>query len=384
MVLEKHLEKTEDSLQMLDESLPKATVDRFLYGLKQRNWDEPAIMVFTVSIRNSHSYALLENTRLNKWKSTFNDEYATDHNNYFSTAEAAMNRMRSTLKGIIETVFKFCYKSNKQLPADVETPLVLERTPLLKGPYSKDMFGTDLYGKTVLMLFEELISFLNTAEDNVTICLEVIERENYLRQHVEEVNEVYDRCFEETFRHNRSVIRRLKEANANIDNDIMKAIEDAEDTQRMIADLFHMLNVEEWNDYVVCKAVYDANKKGLDKKELFLWGKERTDHVMRVRTLLEHLSDLDMKIEKQKGVVGGEFLMRLFKWCNIKDNSHHSVLLEYVTDKILSAPNSRFVKVVHIGAVKAEKKKLLMIDNDERNRLQNNFNEALDAFVARF
>ena len=265
MVLEKHLEKNEDSLQMLDNSLPNANVDRFIYGLQQRSWDEPAIMAFTVNVRNSHSYALLENTRLNKWKATFNDEYATDHNKYFSTAEAAMNRMRSTLKGIIDAVIKFCYKSNKQLPADVDAPLVLERTPLLKGPYSKDMFGTDLYGKTVMMLFEELISFLNTAEENVTICLEVIERENYLRQHIPEVNEVHDKCFEEIFQHNRAVIKRLKESNADIDNDILKTIEDAEDTQQMIADLFHMLNVEQWNDYVVCKAVYEANKLGLDK-----------------------------------------------------------------------------------------------------------------------
>lgn len=384
MVLEKHLEKTEESLQLLDNSLPQATVDRFIYGLKLRNWDEPAIMAFTVNVRNSHSYALLENTRLNKWKLTFNDEYATDHNKYFSTAEAAMNRMKSTLKGITDAVIKFCYKSNKQLPADADAPIVLERSPLLKGPYSKDMFGTDLYGKTVMLLFEELVSFLNTAEDNVTICLEVIERENYLRLHVPEVNEIHDKCFEETFRHNRSVIRRLKETNANIDNDIMKTIEDAEDAQQMIADLFHMLNVEEWTDYVVCKAVYDANKLGLDKTELFLWGKERADQVMRVRTLLEHLSVLDMKIEKQEGMVGGEFLMRLFVWCDIKDNSHHSVLLDYVTEKILSAPNCRFKKVAKIGAVKAEKKKLISFGNDEANRLQNNFNEALNAFVARF
>ncbi len=385
MVIEKHLEKTEESLIMLDNSLPQASVDRFLYGLKLHSWDEAAIMAFTVKIRNSHSYALMENTRLNKWKLTFNDEYATDHNTYFSTAESAMNRMRSTLKGITDAVMKFCYRSNKQLPIDVDSPVVFERTPLLKGPYSKDMFGTDLYGKTVMMLYEELVSYLNTAEDNVTICLEVIERENYLRQHVEEVNNLHDKCFEETLMHNRSIIKRFKESNANLDNDIMKAIEDAEDAQQMIADLFHVLNVEEWNDYVICKAVYDANKVGLDKKEMFLWGKERTEQVMRVRTLLLHLSDLkDMKIEKHEGMVGGEFLLRLFEWCHIKDKKYYSILLEYLTDKILSAPDCRFTGVVKIGAVKAEKKKLISIENDEITRRQNSFNAAIDAFVAKY
>lgn len=389
MVLEKHIDKTEESLQMLDDSLPQATVDRFLYGLKLRNWDEEAIMAFTVKIRNSHSYALLENTRLTKWKATFNEEYATNHNKYFTTAEAAMNRMRSTLKGITDAVIKFCYRSNKALPADVDAPMVLERTPLLKGPYSKDMFGTDLYGKTVMLLFEELISYLNTAEDNVTICLDVIARENYLREHVDEVNEVYDKCFEETFRNNRSVIKRLKEANVIVDNDILKAFEDAEDTQQMIANLFHMLNVDEWNDYVLCKAVHDAGMAGFDKKELFLWGIERAAHVIRVRTLLEHLSEIDstehgIKIEKQEGVVSGEFLMRLFVWCDINENSSHSVWLEYVSDKILSAPGCRFTKVAKIGAIKAERIKLASVGIDETNKLQKMFNLAMDAFVDNF
>lgn len=389
MVLEKHLDKTEESLQMLDDTLPQATIDRFLYGLKLHNWDEEAIMSFTVKIRNSHSYALLENTRLTKWKATFNEEYATNHNKYFTTAESAMNRMRSTLKGITDAVIKFCYRSNKALPADVDAPMVLERTPLLKGPYSKDMFGTDLYGKTVLLLFEELISYLNTAEDNVTICLDVIARENYLREHVDELNVVYDKCYEDTFRNNRSVIKRLKESNANLDNDILKTIEDAEDAQQMIADLFHMLNVEEWTDFVVCKAIHDANKAGLDKRELFLWGEERKDQVMRVRTLLGHLSELDlskqdMKIDKQEGVVCGEFLMRLFVWCDINKNSSQSVWLEYVTDKIISAPDCRFEKVSQIGAIKAERKKLAHISNPQTIMLQNKFNAALNAFVDNF
>ena len=389
MVLDRHIDKTEESLQMLDDSLPQASVDRFLYGLKLHNWDEEAIMAFTIKIRNSHSYALLENTRLTKWKATFNEEYATNHNKYFTTAESAMNRMRSTLKGITDAIIKFCYRSNKALPADVDAPMVLERTPLLKGPYSKDMFGTDLYGKTVMLLFEELISYLNTAEDNVTICLDVIARENYLREHIDEVNEVYDKCFEDTFRNNRSVIKRLKESNANLDNDILKTIEDAEDAQQMIADLFHMLNLEEWNDFVVCKAIHDANKAGLDKKELFLWGEERKEKVMLVRKLLGHLSDLDlsdqnMKIDKQEGVVSGEFLMRLLVWCDINENSSHSVWLEYVTDKILSAQECRFTKVAKIGAIKAERKKMAFVGNDEIKKLQNTFNMALDSFIDNF
>jgi hypothetical protein len=50
MIIEKHLEKTEETLLLLEDSLPQANVDRFLYGLKLHAWDETAIMGFTVEM----------------------------------------------------------------------------------------------------------------------------------------------------------------------------------------------------------------------------------------------------------------------------------------------------------------------------------------------
>ena len=167
MILDNSLEKTEDTLMMLDDSLPQTSVDRFVYGLQQRKWKEWDITQFTASVRTSHTYAILENSRLNEWKETYNEEYATDHNTYFSTAERSMNRIRCTLSGIKKAVTKLCYTSKKQLPTDVDTPTVYERSPLLNGQYSPDLFGLDAYGQSVKQLYDELINYLGTASKNV-------------------------------------------------------------------------------------------------------------------------------------------------------------------------------------------------------------------------
>ena len=73
MILDNTLEKTEDTLLMLDDSLSQASVDRFVYGLQQRKWKEWDIIQFTATIRNSHTYAIMENGRLKDWKGTFNE-----------------------------------------------------------------------------------------------------------------------------------------------------------------------------------------------------------------------------------------------------------------------------------------------------------------------
>ena len=377
MVLDNTLEKNEDTLVMLEDSLPQASVDRFVYGLQQRKWKEWDIIQFTASVRNSHTYAIMENGRLRDWKDTFNEEYATDHNTYFTTAERSMNRIRCTLSGIKKAVTKLCYTSKKQLPSDADTPTVYERSPLLNGQYSPDLFGLDAYGKSVKMLYDELVNYLNTASENVELCLEVIERENYMRQHPEEIIEVHDKCYQTTFNHSQCIIKRFLNAGVNVDNDILNAIEDADDAQEMIAELFHMLNVNQWNDYVVCRATAEAQNIGLTKEELFLWGRERKEQVMRVRKLLAHLDELEMKKVKKGCALSGYFLMRLFGWCDINDNRQHAVLRDYI------AHNYKGI-VVKIGAVNAEKRKCLMLDNSENKRQQEDFNKTIDDFLNRF
>ena len=377
MILDNTLEKTEDTLLMLDDSLPQASVDRFVYGLQQRKWKEWDIIQFTATIRNSHTYAIMENGRLKDWKGTFNEEYATDHNTYFTTAERSMNRIRCTLSGIKKAVTKLCYTSKKQLPADADIPTVYERSPLMNGQYSPDLFGLDAYGQSVKRLYEELVSYLKTASENVDLCLEVIERENYMRQHPEEIVEVHDKCYRATFSHSQSIIRRFLNAGMNMDNDIVKAIEDADDAQQQIAELFHMLNVDQWNDYVICRATTEAQNIGLSKDELFLWGRERRDQVLRVRKLLQHLDELEMKKVKKGSALSGYFLMRLFSWCDINDDRQHGVLRDYI------ARNYNGI-VVKIGAVNAEKRKCLLLDNSENRRQQADFNTAIDDFLNRF
>ena len=377
MVLDNTIDKNEETLMMLDDSLPQASVDRFVFGLQQRKWKELDILQFTVSVRTSHSYAIIENGRLKNWKGTFNDEYATDHNAYFTTAERSMNRIRCTLSGIKKAVTKLCYTSKKQLPTDAETPTVYERSPLLNGHYSPDLFGLDAYGQSVKQLYDELLNYLNTASENVELCLEVIERETYMRQHPEEIIEVHDKCYQNTFNHSQTTIKRFLNSGTNTDNDIVKAIEKADDAKQTIAELFHMLNVDQWNDYVICRATNEARNTGLTKEELLLWGRERKEQIMRVRKLIQHLDKLDMEKVKKGKALSGYFLMRLFYWCDINDNSQHGVLRDYI------AKNYNGL-VVKIGAANAEKRKCLRLDNSENRRQQDLFNQTIESFLSRF
>lgn len=105
---------------------------------------------------------------------------------------------------------------------------------------------------------------------------------------------------------------------------------------------------------------------------------------MCVRALLKHLDDLDMTIEKQKGKVSGEFLMRVVAWCDINDENNLPILIDYITNTILSVSDSRFKRVSKIGNLNAEKRKLAHVDKKKEMEMQEEFNKQIDAFVVKY
>jgi hypothetical protein len=236
------------------------------------------------------------------------------------------------------------------------------------------LFGLDAYGQSVKRLYDELIDYLNTASENIELCLEVIEREKYMRQHPEEIIEVHNKCYQDTFNHSQSTIKRFLNSGTNTDNDIVKAIEEADDAKETIAELFHMLNVDQWNDYVICRATNEARNIGLTKEELFLWGRDRREQVMRVRKLLRHLDELDIEKVKKGKALSGYFLMRLFNWCDIKDNSQHGVLRDYIAKnyKGLVVKNGKKEVFVTVYTIKElTDTKLVLVNGSEERTLYN-------------
>ena len=379
MILDNGTEHTEDALLRMNELLPQSLVERFTYALENRIRNEEEVVKFLLCVRNSHSYALVENSRLKRWAPDFNKEYATDHNTYFAKSEAAMSQMRSTLEGISNALFKFCYVDKEPLPAaDGDVPALLERSPMIAGVSSPDMFGNDSYGKALKMLYDEVLAYLHTAMDNVDICISVMAEERYIRQHPEETVEVFATCQERTARQSRSVITRLMNSDEPMENSMLDALEKAENTRQLIAEMFHMLNVNEWVDFVVCKECSDARNKDLTPLERELWGKGSLPKVVRVRTLLEHLGDLEMEGKIKRGdTLSGWFVMRLMFWCQIQDESRHATLLDYITSHYKGS-------ICRIDSVKAAKVKRSHLSNADDLDEQLSFNQAVDSFIDLF
>jgi hypothetical protein len=373
-----HIDASEETLRMLDEKFTPVQDDRFLYSLQQKKRDLEGLLTFNARLQLSYDYTLQEYNRLQELRKTYNQEYPTEHKKYFSTAVKLMSKMRSTLSAYKKIVDEFHPKKKRgaKYKKDVSA---YERTPLYNGPYSQDMFGWDAYpDRSVKDLFNNLNDYLKLAKDCLELCLEVIDEERAIRNDPERAYDLYKDSFDRSVSGNRRLIDDMIKNNVFLDNDIVKAMEEAKDVKTLIASLYHEFNYSDWNHFCACKTVSDGRKAGLTEEESLLFGKDNTETVIRIRTLLDHILEL---AEQRDDVIGWEgmldgcFVMRLLFWCGW-NGSKNEALLNYITKRCEGKVN-----VVKMGAVMRHKRLLVTINNDDIRQQQDTFNAEIDAFV---
>ncbi len=376
-----YIEASEETLRMLDEKFKPVTEERFLYCLQQKRWTIEDIHKFNARLQISYDYTFKEYERIQELRKTYNREYPTDHKKYFSTAIELMSKMRSTLSAYKKIADGFQPKKKRGSKVK-EGVSACERTPLYNGAYSQDAFGWEVYpDKAVKELLKNLNDYLELAGKCLALCLEVIDEEKAVRADPEWSYALYKDSFKRSVSNSKRMIEWMKQKDENVDHEIVKAMEEAKDVKKLIADLYHEFNHSDFNFYCACKTIRDGRKVGLTPEESALFGKDNVDKVVRIRTLLDHISEL---IAQRDDVIGwegkldGKFVMHLLYWCGWKGSKNED-LLGYVTKRCEGK-----IRVVKMGAVMREKRLLVKLDNTEIARQQEAFNRAMDAFVDAF
>lgn len=374
-------EPSEDTLRVIDEKFTPISDDRYLSGLQQKNWKIEDIHTFISRLKISYDYTNNEYQRMLKLKETYNLDYPSDHKRYFSTAIELMSKMRSTLSAYKKIIdgFNPKKKRGKKYKNDANA---YDRTPLFNGSYSKDMFGWEPYSdKSVRDMYKDLNDYLGLAGEVINTCIGIIDEEKAIRSNPELAYLRFENSFNRSVKANRRLIESMNQSNVNIDNDIVKAMDDAEDVKQLIASLFHEINHADFNFFCACKRIRDGRNAGLTDDELTAFGNENAEKAFRLRILLDHILEL---AEQRDDVIGwknmlaGKFVMHLLFWCGWKGSKNEALL------RCVSKRCEGIIGVVKMGAVMTERRKLINIDNKETRKQQNTFNQEMDAFVDSF
>lgn len=382
MAYDRHIDKTEIELRKLSEVYAQDDIDRFTDGLESGGINnEEQVIEFTNKIRVNDGLTCLEYSRLQSIKVGFIESFATNNNKRYDTTHFLMNKMRSGISRGLKMLEDFCEKKRRKGHPKSKRKVV-ENSKMGHGAYSLSMWGLEPYRETVKLLYKEVVKYANDLKQCIDLCIWMIDQVNKVRNDPDRAAAIYDKCHKETVLNNRTTIRRFISLKVDLENDIYQKMEEWEKKKKALknlkAKLYHTLDENEWNDLCVVEEVMEARRQDVSNEERALWGDDK-EKVKRVRVAYAHLDELEP--DGQKGMIGGLFLYRLYKWSNPLPNRGLDYWYEYFRGKYLSGGSLTPAKV---SAIKAAKGKLAKLDNTEDLKQQQEFNNNIEKLVNKY
>ncbi len=382
MLYDKHIDKTEEELCKLKEAYGNNEVDRFTDGLESgRINSEEKVIKFTNYIRESDGLTQLEYARLKKLQDEgFIEKFATNYNKRYSTCNMLMNKMRSSISRGLGMLEKLCNKKRSRGSSKSKRK-VISSSKMGTSPYTTALWGLGQYIESVQTLYNEIFTYQKHLNECIDLCLYIVNEVDYIRNHPETAYEKHQNSRQKVLLNNRSVIKRFINMNEDMENELMEKVEkwkkEKKTMEEISAMLYHTLDENEYNDWIISEEVMAARRQGINNQERALWG-DNKQQVMRSRVGYSHLDEINP--EGQEGRIGGKFLALLYKWSNVQTTRGLEYWLTYFTD-FYKTSGGKF-EPVKLGAVK---RGLTQITKENISKKEvEAFNQKMDNLIKKY
>lgn len=250
-----------------------------------------------------------------------------------------------------------------------------------KCPYNSALWGLEQYKDSVRVLYNEIVSYKTHLNQCIDLCLYIIEQVAYIRNHPETAYEKHQKNRQEVLLNNRSVIKRFVDMNAEMENELMKKVEqwkqEKKSMEEISAKLYHTLDENEYNDWIISEEVMAARRQGITNQERALWGDDK-QQVMICRAVYSHIDELNP--EGQKDHIGGKFLALLHNWSNVQPSRGLDYWLTYFTD--FYKDSGGVLTPVKLGAVKRGLRRIVTEEIEKKE--VDDFNQMMDNLVKKY
>ena len=322
------VEKDDKTLLEIIDALNQFEKDRFIAGIQARHYTKFQIEQTLDMVNSYQSRMNIEASSLVRFSEDFIQQFATDNNKCFETAERYFNRIRSTLSALKKVFQKTCPRSMVQLPQNVQQPTVFERSPMAHGAYVIDMYGLASYDDVVQQLYERLDTLLTSATNILGLCHRMIESEQMVRKDTEQLKLIYKESCQSLMSSVREYADFMGCSQQLPETELNKRKKNARSMNEFLQKEYHNVPKQEFKKFVWLEAVRQGRNEGLTEEETYLW---TDDHqkVKQVRWAIEHFDEMD--VEGQQGKLDSTSIVYFLKWCGV-ERKKEKRLYQYFCD----------------------------------------------------
>ena len=317
------IEPTLDNLKdiiNICEKFSKDGGDRLMCAMDLRSWDLDEIERLTCYIQETRQKMEKELARLKRYKESFNDMFATDHNNYYNSVHSLLKHIRSHTSPLKKLLRKTCSRTHpnkmKCERHNIQPKSVRKESVLASNSYQKPIFNindpsTPIQAKG---LYNELSNFFDAEKECMEICIEVLREEADIRKDPIKSKYVLDK-------YRRKAHEKLRGQIILITDDIIKSLKQinpaylrlkAYATDEAFAqEEFHKHNVTDMDHFCLIELDSAKRKNELDSDEIAYWG----DNPIVIRKIKYVVKNFDKILPDYfKHKMMGKFQFYFCKW----------------------------------------------------------------------
>lgn len=326
------VDKSEDGLLQLIAQAEAFEQGNYIQAIREKRLNREEVMKLTDKVHEARRKMRNEFYAIAKFATTFNKQFATRNNGCFSSAEKLFKRLCSSLKGTRDMYGKFCRRRH---PLEVKRASValFERSLLSKRQAEEDLFGMVSYDSYVQELYDEMVAFNKELVIGLIMCRQVLRDESIIKNNPERCLQIFNQCSEEALAAQRNAFAFLSMANTKEvpQSEYEERLSKAKSIQDFAAEYFHNMELDEFNNMILCRIVKESKQNGLSDDETKLWPKKNS-LALKTRKIIEHFDDLKPKgrannLEAAKVAI-------LMDWCGITGSGNEKFFVETYFPKV--------------------------------------------------
>ena len=332
------------------EDFEKDGGDKLAYALSQRHWDLNEIERLNCYLMQARHKMEEELQRIEKLADTFNEEFATDHNDLFNSAAVLLGKIRSHTSPLKNILKRFCSRKHPNAKQcqynNIRPKSVREGSALARNNYQRDLF-IDHFPKQVKDLLNELQLFFAAEKRCLTICTTLLNEEAEIRKDPVRSKYILDKYRKKSFMKFRNEVLLVSDdvidAVIELCPAYKKRLSSASD-EVFAQEEFHKHNTADMEHFCLIEMAMARRNNNMEADAIAMWG-NNPEISRNVDLVIENFDSLLPDDFSQKQM--GEYLYYFCRWAhpeNIKQG------VAYFTKRYKGK-----YRVVKYGSVNAHK-----------------------------
>ena len=319
------VEKNESSLLQIIQAAERFNAGGFLESLRKRNLSTYEIDQLTDEVKEYQLKMNREVKALVKFSEDFLDNYATENNRCYETAEQLFNHIRSTISAARKVLRKTCPRRMHRQPEGKERPLFYLRSTLTIGTHAGDLFGVESFELSVQTLFYHMTTFFATVINTLALCHRMIVSEREIRGDASRCMAIYNDTCAKLMDEVTQMSRWLGEMKQLPESALLKRKRQACSEKAFARENYHQYTPAELKQMLVIEMVKKGQSDGLTDEEALLWPNDH-QQALRVRRVIALFDQLEA--EGLKGKMDSGIIIEFLKWCKV-ESKQEKRLYEY-------------------------------------------------------